>query len=103
MAILTDLEAAGLLNYESADDMPSKVTSVFLPAVDGFIKTATGKDWGALTEIYTAVDPVAKMLAGILLVRWFEGTEEVGKAGGIGVIGLVGQLSAKYQQELQAV
>jgi len=101
VAILTDLEAAGLLNYEYADDMPSKVASIFLPAVDEFIKTATGKDWGALTETYIAVDSVAKMLAGIVLVRWFEGTEEIGKASGIGVMGLIGQLSAKYQQEKQ--
>ncbi|SMC63294.1 head-tail connector protein [Sporomusa malonica] len=102
MAILTDQEAADLLNYESAEEMPGKVTSIFLPAVNEYLKSATGKDWGTTTETYTAIDPVAKMAAGILLARWFEGTEEVGKATGLGITGLIAQLGAKYQQELQA-
>lgn len=102
MAILTDLEAANSLGYETAEEMPGRVISILLPAVDEYLKTATGKDWGVLTETYTIIDPVAKMAAGILLVRWFEDSDEVGNASGIGVTGLIGQLQAKYHQESQA-
>ena len=99
MAVLTDQEVAGLLSYDSPADMPGKVMSIFLPAAESYVKDATGKDWGADTP----VDPVAKMAVGILLIRWFENPEEVGKATGTGIIGLVTQLSAKHQQELQAL
>ena len=101
MAILTNQEAADSLNYDSADQMPSKVLSIFLPAVNEYLKSSTGKDWGALTTTYTAIDPVAKMTAVILLVRWFENPGEMGTASGIGVIGMIAQLGAKYQQESQ--
>lgn len=102
MPILTPAESSDLLNYSSVEEMPPKVQSIFLPAVDEFLKTATGKAWGVITETYPAIDPIAKMAAGILLVRWFEDDSEMGKASGIGILGLIGQLSAKYQQEKQA-
>lgn len=101
MAILTNQEAADALNYDTTDQMPSKVLSIFLPAVNEYLKSATGKDWGTTTTTYTTIDPVAKMAAVILLVRWFENPGEMGKASGIGVIGMIAQLGAKYQQELQ--
>jgi hypothetical protein len=99
MAILTNQEAAELLGYTAPEEMPGKVTSIFLPGAEGYVKEATGKDWGADTP----VDPVAKMAVGVLLIRWFENPEEVGKATGTGIIGLVTQLSAKYQLELQSL
>lgn len=94
MAILTDNEAAAALNYMAGDEMPPKVTGIILPAVDAFIKSATGKDWGKITDSYKTIDPIAKMAASMLLVKWFEDSNEMGKAG-IGVIGLIGQLQAK--------
>lgn len=103
MPILTNEEAAKLLDYETVDEMPEKVTAVFLPAVDDFLKNATGKDWGALTETYTVVDPVAKMVAGVLLVRWFENPAMIGKTNDDGVIAMIGQLAAKATQEKQAI
>ena len=93
MPILTELEAANALGYISTDEMPERVT-LLLPAIDDYIKTATGKDWGA----ETAVDPTARMLASVLLVRWFENPSMVGRASDAGVVGLIGQLHAKALQ-----
>lgn len=93
--ILTQQEAAELLNYLTVDEMPEKVISVFLPAVDAFLKNATGFDWGILTDTYTTIDPLAKMAAGVLLVRWFDDPSLIGKADDAGIVGLIGQLRAK--------
>jgi hypothetical protein len=101
MPILTDQEACDALHYTDIDQMPAKVKSILLPGIDCFIKDATGKDWGTLTDTYTAIDPTAKTAAMLLLMRWFEDSQEIGKAG-IGVIGLLSQLQAKYSQESQA-
>jgi hypothetical protein len=101
MPILTPQEACDRLRFSKVEEMPTDVITVLLPAVDSFIKDATGKDWGTLTDTYKTIDSTAKMAASILLIRWFENSDETGK-GGIGVIGLIGQLQAKYQQELQA-
>jgi hypothetical protein len=100
--ILTSQEACDLLEFPKIEDMPDKVNTVFLPAVDGFLKNATGKDWGTLTETYTAIDAVAKMAAGSLLVGWFENPELIGRATD-GVIGLIGQLKAKVVEESAVV
>lgn len=97
MAILTMLEAAELLDYESAEDMPRKVMTVLVPAINSFIRNATGKDWSKDSE----VDPVAKMCAGILLVRWFEDPGQVGKVSDAGLLAVVGQLSARAAKEGQ--
>ena len=91
VAILTAQEAAELLDYESPEDMPGKVMSIFMPAVNSSLETATGKDWGG-DEV---VDPAAKHVAGVLLVRWFEDPVLVGKTHDAGFIALVGQLHAK--------
>lgn len=93
--ILTQQEASELLNYLTVDEMPEKVISVFLPAVDAFLKNATGFDWGTLTDTYTMIDPLAKMAAGVLLVRWFDDPSLIGKADDAGIVGLIGQLRAK--------
>jgi hypothetical protein len=102
VAILTLDEAASILDYTSPTEMPPKVSSVLLPAVDDFLKSATGKDWGTVTDTYTAIDPTAKMAAGVLLARWFEDPGMLGKAYDVGVLSLIGQLEAKALQEKQA-
>ena len=100
MAILTATEAYQSLDYTSADEMPEKVTSIFLPAIDNFLKDATGKDWGTLTDTYTAIDPTAKMIAGILLVRWVEDPGQIGEVSDRSTLAFIGQLQAKYHQEI---
>ncbi len=101
MSILTAQQAAELLNYNSPDEMPEKVTSFFLPSIDGCLQEATGKDWGMITDLYPQISPVAIMAAGILLVRWFEDPGMIGKTNDSTVIGLIGQLKAKVLQESQ--
>jgi hypothetical protein len=103
MPILSEQDACKALDYSSVDEMPEKVAAIFLPAIDGCLKNATGKDWGTLTAGYTVIDPVAKMVASILLVRWVEDPGQIGKIIDEGLIALVGQLEAKYLQEKQAV
>lgn len=102
MSILTDTEAMEALNYTSVDDMPAKVIGILVPAVDAYITNATGKDWGTLTTTYTAVDPLAKLAAAILLGRWFEDVTQIGQANDLGVLSMLGQLEAKYLIEQQA-
>jgi hypothetical protein len=88
-AKLCEKEAADMLKLESAEDNPQ--LNIILPAVDDYIKTATGKDWSKDNPI----DPIAKLVACVLLVRWFEDPGMIGKATDAGVIGLIGQLHAK--------
>lgn len=90
MAILTIEEAAIALRYDDLEDMPPEVKGL-LPAIDGFIEAATGKDWGA----DTVIDPGAKMAAKVLLVRWFEDPGMIGKTHDVGLLSLIGQLHAK--------
>jgi hypothetical protein len=97
--ILTTQEAADVLGYDSPDEMPGDVVNILLPGIDGFLKNATGKDWGAEEEI----DPDAKMAARVLLRRWFDDPGMVGGAKDVGVLSLIGQLHAKALQEKQAV
>jgi len=99
--ILTLQEAADILKYNSSDEMPGNVTSIILPAVDDCIKTATGKDWGTLTDTYIEIDPTAKMIASVLVVRWFEDPGIIGKVNDAGIIGLIGQLHAKALMEVE--
>jgi hypothetical protein len=102
MPILSQEDAYRALDYSSVDELPEKVASIFLPAIDDCLKSATGKDWGTLTEIYTAIDPTAKMVASILLVRWFNDPGLIGQIVGDGIIGFIAQLEAKVLQEKQA-
>jgi hypothetical protein len=102
MSILTLQNAADALNYNSPDEMPAKVATIFIPAVDGFIKEATGKDWGVLTDTYTSIDPIAIMVAAVLLVRWFEDPGMIGKVSDVGVLSMISQLEAKVLIENQA-
>jgi hypothetical protein len=90
VSILTSQEAAAMLRLENASDYPQ--LAILLPAIDEYIKTGTGKDWG--TE---PVDAVAKMAASILLVQWFENPAMIGTVGenNYGLTNLLTQLHAK--------
>ena len=90
MAILTAQEAAEVLDYESVEDMPGKVMSIFVPAIDSFLEVATGKNWGEDEEIA----PLAKVTASVLLVRWFADPGQVGKVSDRSLVILINQLKA---------
>ena len=62
--ILTAAEAAIVLRVDATDPAMLQL----LPMVDGYIKTATGRNWTADTTI----EPMAKAAAQILLVQWYE-------------------------------
>lgn len=102
MPILSDVEAMKMLDYTTVEDMPDKVSDILIPAVNEYLKDATGKDWGTITETYIEIDPVAKVVASILLVRWFEDPGQIDKVSDIGLLSMVNQLEAKYLQEKQA-
>lgn len=107
MSILTEQEVADLLDYTSVEEVPPKVMSMLVPAVEQFLLDATGKDWTKLTDTYTAVDSTAKMAAGMLLVRWFENPAQVGMNNAAvlrdsGFSALIGQLAARAALERQA-
>lgn len=102
MAILTDIEIMKALDYTTIEDVPEKAYDIIYPGVEAHIKDATGKDWGTLTDTYTEIYPIAKTIASILLVRWFEDPGMIGKTNDIGVLSLINQLEAKYLQEKQA-
>ena len=91
MGILTSQEAADMLKLEVASDYPQLL--ILLPAVDDYIKTATGKDWGADDP----VDPTAKIVATVLLVNWFENPGAIGSIDGFMkmMVNLIAQLQAK--------
>lgn len=104
--ILTAAEAKEALGYSPDEQMPARVESILLPAIDDFLKNATGKDWGKLTESYTTVDPLAKQAASVLLVRWFDNPSQIGSANtsfgygsDLGIMSLITQLHAKALQE----
>lgn len=80
-----------MLRIETASDYPQ--LNILLPAIDDFIKTATGKDWG----LDNPIDPTAKIAATILLVNWFENPGAIGKADGVMhmLVTIVSQLQAK--------
>jgi hypothetical protein len=93
--ILTQQEAVDILKLSTASEYPE--LNILLSAVDEYIKSATGKDWG----VDTTIDPIAKMAACVLLVRWFEDPGMMGKVDNTdkGFIGLISQLHAKVAVE----
>ena len=93
--ILTQDDAMHVLRYTSIDAMPPIVTTLLLPAIDDFLKTATGKDWSADNP----VDPLAQLAAQVLLVRWFDDPGMVGKINDPPLIALIEQLHAKELTE----
>jgi hypothetical protein len=72
VSILTPQEAADMLRLPCPDDFPQ--LNIILPAVDDFIQSGTGRDWSGDDPI----DPTAKMLASVLLNRWFLNPEQSG-------------------------
>lgn len=100
--ILSAEAARDALDYTTINEMPPKVTSILLPGIDDYLKSATGKDWGKLTSAYTAVDPTAITVASILLVRWFNDPGQIGQVNDVGVLSMITQLEAKALVEKQA-
>lgn len=101
--ILTTQDARDILGYDTNEEMPARVTTILLPAIDQHLQDATGKDWGTLTDTYAAVDPTAKMAASVLLTRWFDDPSQTGTNNDVGITSLITQLEAKALQEAQAV
>jgi hypothetical protein len=87
--ILTAAEAANYLRTETTD----ATMLMLLPAVDGFIQRATGRDWTADTTI----NPVAKAAAGMLLVQWHENPAQMGSEDALsfGLTNVLAQLEAE--------
>lgn len=87
MAILTQQEAIDALSLESTEDYPR--LNILLPAIDVYMKKATGIDYGA-----EPVNPVAKLAATMLLAQWFENPAMIGKEDNLhfGVQNLLAQL-----------
>jgi hypothetical protein len=96
--ILSTQEAADALGYSAPDELPGRVTSIILPGISDYLKTATGKDWS------DSADPTAKLVAAILLVRWNDDPGLMGKVDNSdkGLIGLIAQLQAKVLLESEA-
>lgn len=94
--ILTIVEAAAVLGYDSTSDMPTNVTLIILPAIDDYIKNATGFSFGDITTTYAAINPTAKLTASMLLANWFDNPSMVGsdKEMPFGVTNLLTQLHA---------
>jgi hypothetical protein len=91
MALLTVAEAKVVLRLETEDDAPD--LEVILPAVEDYLKTATGHDWAADTEI----DPSAKNAARMLVVQWYENPAMIGTVSemAFGLNNVIGQLQVK--------
>lgn len=88
--ILTQQEAFENLRLDGDASLYPQL-NIILPAIDEFLKSATGKDWSKDTEI----DSTAKIVAIVLAVRWFDDPGMIGKVSDEGIISLISQLSAK--------
>ncbi len=86
--ILTTTEAATVLRC--AEDDPNML--MLLPAIDAYIKMATGRDWAADTTIREEAKNAARML----LVQWHENPAMVGSSGPLafGLMAALTQLEA---------
>jgi hypothetical protein len=94
VTILTQVEAADVLRLDGVDDThPNPVLTLVLPAVDDYLKTATGYDWAA----DVSMDALAKMAATMLTVQWYENPAMIGQLDTLqfGIINLIEQLRAK--------
>lgn len=94
--ILTQAEAAAVLRLSIPDGETDPILDMVLPAVDAFVKDATGHDWAA----DPAVDPRAKQVAVMLTVQWYENPAQMGSQItesplAFGVNNLLGQLMVK--------
>lgn len=88
--ILTQKEAFDILRLDGDASFYPQL-DIILPAIDNYLETATGKDW-AKDE---TIEPLAKIVASVLLVRWFDDPGMTGKVEDKGIISLVSQLHAK--------
>ncbi len=87
--ILTKEEAAGVLKIDNPEIYST--LDIIIPAIGDYLLNATGKDWSA----DAVIDPLAKMVASVLLVRWFGDTGMIGKCEDSGLVGLITQLKIK--------
>lgn len=86
---VSEIEAVLKIGEGNISDYPE--INLLIPAIEDHIKIATGKDWAS----DNLPDPLAKMVASILLVRWHEDPGMIGKSNDAGLIGLIAQLQAK--------
>jgi len=93
--ILTQKEAFDILRLDGDASLYPQL-DIILPAIDEYLETATGKDWAK----DDTKDPLAKMVASVLLVRWFDDPGMIGKVEDKGIISLVSQLHAKAITEV---
>lgn len=96
MTILTETEAKEILRLDTDTTYPT--LNIVLPAVDAYLKTATGHDWAADDP----KDPVARAAAQMLLVNWFENPGMVGSQEvlSFGAVNLIEQLRIKKLPEV---
>lgn len=87
--ILTASEGANVLRCEATD----AEMLALLPAVDAYIKNASGRDWTLDATIHAEAKSAARML----LVRWHEdpGGQAAGSTLGFGLSAVLVQLKAK--------
>jgi hypothetical protein len=88
--ILTQAEAQGALRLPIGES--DSVLDLVLPAVDEYLKNATGYDWSS----DATVNPLAKQAAIMLTVQWYENPAMIGTVDVMqfGVNNLIGQLTA---------
>ena len=94
--ILTQEEATAVLRLSLAEWETDPLLDLILPAVDDYLKNATGYDWAS----DAVIDPLAKQVAMMLLVQWYENPAQVGSIItesplAFGVNNLIGQLTVK--------
>jgi len=88
--ILTSSEAAAVLRCATDDALMLDL----LPAIDGYVEQATGRDWAADSTI----EPLAKAAARMLLVMWHENPAMISSGMnslGFGLAAVLTQLEAK--------
>lgn len=88
--ILTQQEAFDIIGLDGDASLYPQL-NIILPAIDEYLKNATGKDWSK----DSVINPIAKMVASILSVRWFDDPGMIGKVSDEGIISLISQLHAK--------
>ena len=94
--ILTQAEAQQALRLVVGESDP--ILDLVLPAVDEYLKNATGYDWTADAQI----NPLAKAAAIMLAVQWYENPAMIGSVDTLkyGITNVVAQLrSSKLPAE----
>lgn len=88
--ILTQAEAQQALRLTVGESDP--ILDLVLPAVDEYLKTATGYDWTA----DATTNPLAKAAAIMLTVQWYENPAMIGSIDEMkyGITNVIAQLRA---------